>query len=284
MQHQRVLLHTITPSTLMFQWSQFIYSRRTGLLRCGKSCRLRWINYLKPGIKRGNFSAEEEEAIIKLHQIYGNKWSAIASRLPGRTDNEIKNVWNTHLKKSHLQMPLTTKDSPADDLGIKFPCETKASTDCPTTISHLSDSDKPSSEIFPCMSNMDSESITEDSASTSEWPQLNRINSFVGCDQDPLTIGDDTNLEDFLIDKSIILEERWFPMQSENTITSEMTWEQSLNLNAHYFMSSYPEDDILCSTHSEGALWNRVMGGDDEEDPTDYWLNVLSQTGTSPSF
>ncbi|XP_077210692.1 transcription factor MYB58-like [Tasmannia lanceolata] len=73
--------------------------KQAGLPRCGKSCRLRWINYLRPDIKRGNFTPEEEEAIIKLHGLLGNKWSKIASRLTGRTDNEIKNVWNTHLKK-----------------------------------------------------------------------------------------------------------------------------------------------------------------------------------------
>ncbi|XP_047967141.1 myb-related protein 308-like [Salvia hispanica] len=73
--------------------------KAAGLLRCGKSCRLRWINYLRPDLKRGNFTEEEDELIINLHSLLGNKWSLIAARLPGRTDNEIKNYWNTHVKR-----------------------------------------------------------------------------------------------------------------------------------------------------------------------------------------
>ncbi|CBI22754.3 unnamed protein product, partial [Vitis vinifera] len=76
--------------------------KHAGLLRCGKSCRLRWTNYLRPDIKRGPFTPEEETAIIQLHSMLGNRWAAIASKIPGRTDNEIKNFWNTHLKKRLL--------------------------------------------------------------------------------------------------------------------------------------------------------------------------------------
>ncbi|KAE8125716.1 hypothetical protein FH972_020491 [Carpinus fangiana] len=78
--------------------------KNAGLKRCGKSCRLRWTNYLRPDIKRGRFSYEEEETIIQLHGVLGNKWSAIAAHLPGRTDNEIKNYWNTHIRKRLLRM------------------------------------------------------------------------------------------------------------------------------------------------------------------------------------
>ncbi|KAG6512128.1 hypothetical protein ZIOFF_030223 [Zingiber officinale] len=106
--------------------------KKAGLNRCGKSCRLRWTNYLRPDIKRGHFSTDEEKMIIQLHSVLGNKyiyifmillliniynnnniiiiiivgcrWSMISKGLPGRTDNEIKNYWNTHLKKKLLLM------------------------------------------------------------------------------------------------------------------------------------------------------------------------------------
>ncbi|KAK2994197.1 hypothetical protein RJ640_017817 [Escallonia rubra] len=90
-----------------------------GLNRCGKSCRLRWTNYLRPDIKRGKFSDEEERIIINLHSVLGNKWSKIATHLPGRTDNEIKNFWNTHLRKKLLQMGIDPKThKPITDLNL----------------------------------------------------------------------------------------------------------------------------------------------------------------------
>ncbi|KAL8267412.1 hypothetical protein R6Q59_004756 [Mikania micrantha] len=136
--------------------------KAAGLLRCGKSCRLRWINYLRPDLKRGNFSDEEDELIINLHSLLGNKWSLIAGRLPGRTDNEIKNYWNTHIRRKLLNRGIdpathrpvtdqpnnvtTTATAPAPNLNvnsspdgtttttISFASTTPAS---PITIHHL---------------------------------------------------------------------------------------------------------------------------------------------------
>ncbi|EEF36833.1 transcription factor MYB33 [Ricinus communis] len=73
--------------------------KHSGLSRCGKSCRLRWANHLRPNLKKGAFTQEEEQLIIELHAKMGNKWARMAAHLPGRTDNEIKNYWNTRIKR-----------------------------------------------------------------------------------------------------------------------------------------------------------------------------------------
>uniref|UniRef100_A0A453MUS1 Transcription factor MYB86 n=1 Tax=Aegilops tauschii subsp. strangulata TaxID=200361 RepID=A0A453MUS1_AEGTS len=86
---------------------------KAGLQRNGKSCRLRWINYLRPGLKRGMFSQEEEDVVINLQAKLGNKWSQIAMHLPGRTDNEVKNYWNSYLKKRVMQLGSNSNSNPA---------------------------------------------------------------------------------------------------------------------------------------------------------------------------
>ncbi|CAI8612288.1 unnamed protein product [Vicia faba] len=98
-----------------------VVPKLAGLLRCGKSCRLRWINYLRPDLKRGGFTEMEEDQIIQLHARLGNRWSKIASHFPGRTDNEIKNHWNTRIKKKLKFLGL-------DAVNLK-PIEQKQETD-----------------------------------------------------------------------------------------------------------------------------------------------------------
>ncbi|XP_007012678.2 PREDICTED: transcription factor TT2 [Theobroma cacao] len=113
--------------------------KRAGLKRCGKSCRLRWLNYLRPDIKRGNISADEEELIIRLHKLLGNRWSLIAGRLPGRTDNEIKNYWNTNLGKKvqHHQNPSAAPGHNKSNGRVTRKREAQLATAAGTPSSHV---------------------------------------------------------------------------------------------------------------------------------------------------
>ncbi|KAK3432548.1 transcription factor MYB13 [Eucalyptus grandis] len=119
-------------------WNWAHMPNPAGLARTGKSCRLRWMNYLRPNIRHGNITKEEEDLIIKLQQLLGNKWAAIAARLPGRTDNEIKNYWNTRLKKrvgykNKLQIPIACdiKVKPNHNNGSSHPYACLPTIDTP---------------------------------------------------------------------------------------------------------------------------------------------------------
>ncbi|XP_043700201.1 transcription factor MYB1-like [Telopea speciosissima] len=86
---------------------------RAGLRRCRKSCRLRWLNYLRPNIKRGELTQDEVDLLVRLHKLLGNRWSLIAGRLPGRTDNDIKNYWNTHFNKKKTGITASKQEEEA---------------------------------------------------------------------------------------------------------------------------------------------------------------------------
>ncbi|CAK9149461.1 unnamed protein product [Ilex paraguariensis] len=107
--------------------------QKAGLKRCGKSCRLRWLNYLRPNIRHGEFSEEEDRIICSFYASIGSRWSIIAAQLPGRTDNDIKNYWNTKLKKKLMAMaaPSNQRRPPPP---FQTPLQTIPSLSCPAQL------------------------------------------------------------------------------------------------------------------------------------------------------
>ncbi|KAE8688010.1 MYB108 protein [Hibiscus syriacus] len=142
-----------------------------GLKRTGKSCRLRWLNYLKPDIKRGNLTPQEQLLILELHSKWGNKWSKIAQHLPGRTDNEIKNYWRTRVQKQARQLNIESNSKRFLDAVRCFWMprllqkveQTSSSSSTKTSVPcQLSDRTVPSLPTFPPLANQtpDSSIIT----------------------------------------------------------------------------------------------------------------------------
>ena len=86
--------------------------------RTGKQCRERWMNCLKPEIRKAEWTPEEDELIIRLQKQIGNKWAKISEKLPGRTDNSVKNRWNSVLKKRLNNENIKQFD--LEDIGTNF--------------------------------------------------------------------------------------------------------------------------------------------------------------------
>ncbi|KAK4255423.1 hypothetical protein QN277_008426 [Acacia crassicarpa] len=141
-------------------WRQL--PKLAGLARCGKSCRLRWMNHLRPNLKRGSYTAQEEEIILKLHEQHGNKWSLIAEKLPGRTDNHIKNHWHSQLKRRSRDREKSSssevkgKKSGGHNNMTKYSLESSSPEFMETTSPTLAEQDNYS----PSLPSIDTESTT----------------------------------------------------------------------------------------------------------------------------
>ncbi|KAG0520272.1 hypothetical protein BDA96_08G059800 [Sorghum bicolor] len=149
--------------------------KAAGLLRCGKSCRLRWINYLRPDLKRGNFTHEEDELIIKLHQILGNKWSLIAGRLPGRTDNEIKNYWNTHIKRKLIARGIDPRTHQPASAGAVAPAPGAAASAAAPSSHRQHGDDKAAAVVRSSGCSSRDSSGDDDSTSGSSVPHQHQL-------------------------------------------------------------------------------------------------------------
>ncbi|KAL2898479.1 Transcription factor MYB16 [Bienertia sinuspersici] len=236
---------------------------KAGLQRCGKSCRLRWTNYLRPDIKRGKFSLQEEQTIIQLHALLGNRWSAIATHLPKRTDNEIKNYWNTHLKKRLTKM------------GID-PVTHKPKNDALVSASDSGGSGVPQSKNAANLSHM----AQWESARLEAEARLVR--------QSKLRPSNNNNNSSF-----------GSPLSPENHISDHHQIVPSMSPthhSHHHYLSMTNTDTITAAAttnatiqeggddNSNGKAGSSSNGGSDYfEDNKTYWNNILNLVNSSPS-
>ncbi|KAJ9549154.1 hypothetical protein OSB04_021697 [Centaurea solstitialis] len=119
-------------------WNWALLPKFAGVSRSGKSCRLRWVNYLRPNIKHGNFTEAEDNIIMDLHNKLGNKWSTIATNLPGRSDNEIKNRWNTYLRKRAQNIALENEKNDNGSLKLNEESVVERASSAESPISSIS--------------------------------------------------------------------------------------------------------------------------------------------------
>ncbi|XP_074284651.1 transcription factor MYB14-like [Silene latifolia] len=227
--------------------------KEAGLLRCGKSCRLRWINYLKPDVKRGNFTKEEEDTIIQLHEMMGNRWSAIAARLPGRTDNEIKNVWHTHLKKRLNKQNTTIKS--------------QAKVTMPKNVanSHTTSNSSVTSEETP---NSSQQSYFSDDFST--------ITEVSSVQTMPKNIANVTDVQEYEMDELPIIDETFWSPQ-------EILYDD-ISMDFAFLNTSTIQDEKILGEFNDFSSMYMGNGLGLEAESVDFWLDIFVRAGGAPDL
>ncbi|KAK3041060.1 hypothetical protein RJ639_026857 [Escallonia herrerae] len=184
-----------------------------GLRRCGKSCRLRWTNYLRPDLKRGLLTESEEQLVIDLHARLGNRWSKIAARLPGRTDNEIKNHWNTHIKKKLLKMGI--------DPVTHEPLNKESTMATETSSSNSHQSPEPQNhDHLPLTESKDGPASSEE----------NSCSPAENCSGDESRLLDDPLISYLLEDEPPLVDSSWelnFPGAGQNFDVGVPSWDET---------------------------------------------------------
>ncbi|XP_076881882.1 transcription factor MYB106-like [Bidens hawaiensis] len=261
---------------------------KAGLQRCGKSCRLRWTNYLRPDIKRGKFSLQEEQTIIQLHALLGNRWSAIATHLPKRTDNQIKNYWNTHLKKRLTKM------------GID-PITHKSRTAVNTTLSHMTQWENARLEAearLVCGPRVASNFYQRfhygsaplvNKSSVSRPLCLDVLKAWQGITLSKQT--DLSRLENFNKQTLAVKSSALTDTQTENHTNGLKISNGSVNNDLES-----PKDERVQNTldlasdmiyqddYLMEAFTNHLVNDGDYEDGNNYWSNILDKLGNNSSF
>ncbi|KAM0902225.1 hypothetical protein ACQ4PT_019453 [Festuca glaucescens] len=204
--------------------------KMAGLLRCGKSCRLRWTNYLRPDLKRGLLTDDEERLVVDLHAKLGNRWSKIAAKLPGRTDNEIKNHWNTHIKKKLIKMgidpvthePLDGRKKPQQE----SPATTSAHSSTVTAESKSMDGQQENKHV-------DTDKDVTSFGEESSMPESSSVNTTTSMcianhDQDPLVkwlMEEEEDLPNGVVDESWLHLTASDNIHELNIITATTPWD-----------------------------------------------------------